>query len=122
MTSGLTAPARARLLSPAPYEPKERHDDHRHGSGTELRVGDFVTEVSPPEGPFYWVIGVAARTITVDARGNGNNEPLPITLPVTGTPASYAVVRDGVPVFFGLQRADHAVGAAKPPHIRLTGS
>lgn len=52
---------------------------------TQLHVDDMITEVRTSEGPFHSVLKVNARSVVVDAREDGDNEPLPITLPVTGT-------------------------------------
>ncbi len=52
---------------------------------TEIRVGDSITEMNTPSGPFYPVLKVNAKTFVVDARAMndtiGEAAPLPIRLP-----------------------------------------
>lgn len=46
---------------------------------TDVKVGDKVTEIDTPEGPFYAVLSVdqTARSYTVDADETGE-DPLPL--------------------------------------------
>ncbi len=57
---------------------------------TDLKVGDMITEVDTPDGPFYPVIKVNPKSIVVDANalrlpGDEDDEPLeplPLRMPI----------------------------------------
>jgi hypothetical protein len=47
---------------------------------TEVTVGDYITEIGTPDGPFYPVVKVNAKSLVVDASDDG--EPLLVRVPV----------------------------------------
>jgi hypothetical protein len=55
-----------------------------------LAVGDWITEVDTPTGPWYRVIDVTPSTVTVDGRLDDDDDPLPVRMDFA---ASEAVLR-----------------------------
>ncbi len=55
---------------------------------SEVRVGDRITEVGTPDGPFYPVLKVNRTSIVIDADdcyGTEDADPLPIRTPFRST-------------------------------------
>jgi hypothetical protein len=47
-----------------------------------LKAGDMITEIDTPDGPFYPVVKVNAKSIVVDAAEEWDDTPLPVRLPI----------------------------------------
>lgn len=47
-----------------------------------VKPGDPITEVHTPSGPWYLVLSVEKALLTLDARLEATDRPVPVTLPV----------------------------------------
>lgn len=51
----------------------------------EVSVGDWISEVGSPDGPWYQVLGVDERSLTIDGRVTAEEPKLPVTLGYSDT-------------------------------------